>query len=179
LPPPTTASLISPARRARRAGSTARSKPSGAPLWAAGAPEEGVGAAGGAPAINFCRSLRAGEDEDIWGIRCAAYIGANRVRQADNCAEHLRHVEGLEGKLVRVFHERDESIVFYGRYKRLYKDGTNQAAFQPDPDPALNLIRSLSMENPPGSRQMIWPFRLATLGTYPVPMSVPRASRPR
>ncbi len=113
------------------------------------------------------------EDEDLWGIQVATYQGDNRVKLADNCAGHLRAVKGLDKKLVRVFHERDVSLVYYGRYKRQYNDGNNQTQYKPDPNPPLNLIRSLSMEDQ--RRQVVWPFRLASLQPYPVPLSIPAA----
>lgn len=111
------------------------------------------------------------EDEDVWGIQVASYLGNNRVKLADNCATHLRQVKGLNKKLVTVFHERDASIVYYGRYKRQYQDGDNQMHYKPDPNPPLNLIRSLSMEDQ--RRQVVWPFRLASLQPYPVALSIP------
>lgn len=114
--------------------------------------------------------------EDVWAIRCASFSGPNRVRQADNCAEHLRHVDGLDTKLVQIFHEREESIVYYGRYQRRIDDKTNRSRFKPDPAKELALIRSLSMETGDGGRrQLIWPFRFATMETLPVPSSVPDA----
>lgn len=112
--------------------------------------------------------------EDVWSIRCISYTGQNRIKLADNCAEHLRNVRGLKAKLVQVFHERDESIVFYGRYQRRFNDRTSQTTFTPDPDGDLALIRSLSREvQRGGGREMVWPFRLATMDTLPAPSSVP------
>lgn len=111
--------------------------------------------------------------EDVWAIRCASFSGENRVRTAEDCAEKLRQVDKLKAKLVQVFHERDQSIVFYGHYKKRVSDKSDKSDFKPDPSQDLAFIRSLSIT--PGGRgnPPIWPFRLATIDTLPVPSSVP------
>jgi hypothetical protein len=127
--------------------------------------------------LALCVPGLAGDEpvEDVWAVRCASYSGENRVRLADNCAEHLRQVDGLKSKLVRVFHERDESLVFYGRYNKRLTDQTNESEFKPDPSRDLELIRSLSMEAGGHGRPPVWPFRMAAMDTLPVSSAIPSA----
>jgi len=120
-------------------------------------------------------AARAGNDEDTWAIRCLTVEGQNRVKRADNAAEHLRHVKGLKPKLVRVIHDRTASVVYYGEYELHYSAFRKKEYYKPDPQKDLDLIRSLSMEvnDPAFGRRTVWPFSLATLETLPIKSDVP------
>ena len=87
----------------------------------------------------------AGQEEDVWAIRCTAQRGENRQRLARTCAEALRHVDRLKPEHVRVIDTSDKSIVYYGRYRRVYKGTSGELRFKPDHLRDLKLIRSLSM----------------------------------
>jgi hypothetical protein len=87
----------------------------------------------------------AGQDEDVWAIRCTAQRGDDRQRMARTCAEALRHVNRLKPEHVRVIDTSDESVVYYGRYRRVYKGTSGELRFKPDHLRDLELIRSLSM----------------------------------
>ena len=120
-------------------------------------------------------TARAGDEEDTWAIRCVTVDGADRVTRAENAAEHLRHVRGLKEKLVRVLHDREASVVYYGEYELHYSAFRKEENYKPDPEKDLKLIRSLSMEvnDPAIGRRTIWPFSLATLETLPIKSDVP------
>lgn len=109
------------------------------------------------------------EDEDAWAIRCLTLQGPNRIQLAENYAKSLKQVKGLKADLVRVFHEDEETSVYYGRYLRRYDAKSEQERFAPDPRPDLDFIRTLSMEiaDPAAGRRTVWPFQLATLSTLP------------
>ena len=110
------------------------------------------------------------DDEDIWAVQCLALEGPNRFTLARGYADALRNVTGLKPDLVRVFHEAEQSGVYYGRYRRRYDPRTDTESFRPDHLRDLDLIRRLSMnirDSAAGSRT-VWPFRLATMGTLPV-----------
>jgi len=115
------------------------------------------------------------DEEDVWAIRCLTFSGPNRFQQADNCAEHLRHVSGLRADQVLVIHDRESSSVYYGRYRRRYDPKSGRETFDPDPHRDLELIRSLSMRVDPAryGQPEIWPFRLATIETLPARPGVP------
>lgn len=108
-------------------------------------------------------------DEDIWAIRCLGLSGPNRFRLAQEYADALRKVAGLRPELVQVFHEQDESVVYYGRYRQVYDPRSNKESFRPDHLRDLNLIRHLSLEMPDGAggRRVVWPFALATMDVLP------------
>jgi hypothetical protein len=110
------------------------------------------------------------EDEEVWAIRCRTLSGANRFQLARNYAEALKKVDGIKPDLVQVFHEADESTVYYGRYRRVYNAKSGAESFQPDHLADLELIRHLSTNVPEpvlGSR-VVWPFRNATMDTLPM-----------
>lgn len=108
-------------------------------------------------------------DENVWAIRCRTLQGANRFRLARNYADALKNVEGLKAELIQVFHDTDESVVYYGRYRRVYDAKNKKEAFRPDHLRDIDLIRRLSMtvqDSLAGSR-VVWPFRNATMDTLP------------
>jgi hypothetical protein len=115
------------------------------------------------------------EGEEIWAIRCVTFEGSNRFQQADNCADHLRHVSGLRADRVQVMHEPEVSTVYYGRYRQQYDPHSQRETFEPDPHNDLELIRSLAMRVDPRvyGQSEIWPFRLATVEALPVKSGVP------
>jgi len=108
-------------------------------------------------------------DEDIWAIRCRTLHGADRVRLAESYAEALRQVAGLKRDLVQVFHEADESAVYYGRYRRRYDARSGAESFEPSHLRDLELIRQLSTTTPDpvAGTRIVWPFRNATMETLP------------
>jgi hypothetical protein len=109
------------------------------------------------------------EDEDVWAIQCRTIHGPNRVQLARSYAEALRKVDGIKPDLVQVFHEADESTVYYGRYRRRYDARSGEESFRPNHLRDLDLIRRLSLSTPDatmGSRT-VWPFRNATMDTLP------------
>ncbi len=108
--------------------------------------------------------------EDIWAIRCLTLRGSNRFKLSDSYAGALKKVSGLKPKLVQVFHEEGETVVYYGRYKQRYDAKTGTESFRPDHLRDLDLIRHLSMSvhDPAAGTRMVWPFQLATMGTLPV-----------
>ena len=114
------------------------------------------------------RSRRA-QTEDVWAIRCVTLTGPQRFKLADGYAGLLRKVPELKSKLVQVFHEGEETNVYYGEYRRKYSQRTDKETFKPDPLNDMALIRVLSMEvtEANGVRRPVWPFRLATLATLP------------
>lgn len=85
------------------------------------------------------------QEEDVWAIRCTAQRGEDRQRVAQTCAEALRHVAQLKPEHVQVIDTRDESVVYYGRYRRVYEGTSGELRFKPDHLRDLELIRSLSM----------------------------------
>jgi hypothetical protein len=111
-----------------------------------------------------------GDDEDIWAIQCLSLDGPNRFELARSYADALKKVNGLKPELVQVFHESGQSGVYYGRYRRRYDPRTDTESFRPDHLRDFDLIRHLSMsvQDPAGGSRIVWPFRLATMGTLPV-----------
>lgn len=111
-----------------------------------------------------------GDDEDVWAVRCRTLRGANRFQLADSYANALKKVDGLKPELVQVFHEAEESTVYYGRYQRGYDARSDTESFRPDPLRDLDLIRhlSLNVQDPALGSRIVWPFQLATMGTLPV-----------
>lgn len=112
---------------------------------------------------------KAGSDEDVWAIRCLSLRGPNRFRLAQNYADALKKVAGLRPDLVQVFHEADESTLYYGRYRRVYDARKQTESFRPDHLRDLNLIRQLSMnvQDPVVGSRVVWPFGLATMDALP------------
>jgi len=106
-----------------------------------------------------------GTGEPIWAVRCDAVRGPDRVRLANHRAEALRRVRGLKPDLVQVVHQEEESIVYYGRYRRQSDSQTGTVRYQPDPKPDLDLIRSLSLVS---NGRNFWPFMYATLEELPI-----------
>lgn len=123
-----------------------------------------VCAAGSAGCANGHFSLEPNADEDFWAIRCAGIHGPERQRIASGYAEMLRKVSGLKTKLVQVYDEEDESVIYYGRYRREAR--ADEERFAPSPLEDLNLIRALSYLDPGG--QPVWPFRLASVQALPL-----------
>jgi hypothetical protein len=109
-----------------------------------------------------------GADESAWGIRCAALRGQERRRLAENRAAALKQVRGLKPELVLVFDSGDESVVYYGRYRRGYDTAKNEPLFKPDARADLDLIRSLSIT---ADGKDSWPFRYATMEELPAARS--------
>jgi hypothetical protein len=112
----------------------------------------------------------ANDEEDVWAIRCLTLHGANRLRMAQNYAEALKRVAGIRPDRVQVFHEAGDSVVYYGRYRRVYNEKTNTESFRPDHLQDLNLIRQLSLnvQDPAVGARTVWPFQLATMETLPL-----------
>lgn len=112
---------------------------------------------------------RAAPDEDTWSIRCISIAGPQRFPIAAGYEQALRKVPGLDPRLVQVHHEDNESRVYYGQYRKLADPRQHGERYAPDPLPALNLIRSLSMEvdDPATGKRVVWPFSLATIEPLP------------
>ena len=108
-------------------------------------------------------------DEDTWAIRCLTIQGSNRFQLADSYAKALKQVKQLKADLVQVFHEAEETGVFYGRYQRRYDPRSGKEYYSPDPRRDLDFVRQLSMElaEPGAGKRIVWPFQLATLSTLP------------
>jgi len=102
--------------------------------------------------------------EEAWAIRCAAFNGPDRFERARWCEQALKSYPDLKAELVQVLHNEDGSVVYYGRYARRFDTRTHNEVFVPDPRPALELIRSLSVMV---QGQPAWPFRLAVLEPLP------------
>jgi hypothetical protein len=107
---------------------------------------------------------------DVWAIRCLSLKGPTRFKMAENYGNALRKVAGLKPDLVQVFHEAEQSTVYYGRYRRTYNAQSNTESFQPDNLRDLDLIRHLSMnvQDAAVGTRTVWPFQLATVETLPV-----------
>jgi len=99
-------------------------------------------------------------DEEIWAIRCIALHGPERFKRAESYAAALKNVSGLKADLVQILSDEDETVVYYGRYRRSY-DGKVER-YKPDHKADLKLIQSLRF---PG--QEVWPFILATMEVLP------------
>jgi hypothetical protein len=126
---------------------------------------------GGCDAQGGGLSLRPTDTSDeIWAVRCLALQGPNRFQMAKKYADALRQVSGLKPDLVRIFHETDESVVYYGRYQRSYDARSQTESFRPDHLRDLELIRKLSLTipDPAAGSRIVWPFRLATMSTLPI-----------
>ena len=106
--------------------------------------------------------------EDIWSIRVITTFGGDHARSAAAYADALRKVNGLSSRLLRVIDDRDNSKVFYGRYRREYDVETGQTSFKPDHRGDLRTIRGLTL-GPGGSR----PFAMALAELLPVPSAHP------
>ncbi len=108
-------------------------------------------------------------DEDIWAIRCRAMQGPNRFQLAEDYAKALKKVDGIKPELVQLFHDADESTVYYGRYRRRYDAENGNDAFRPNHLRDLSLIRRLSVNvaDPMLGSRIVWPFRNATMDTLP------------
>jgi hypothetical protein len=102
-------------------------------------------------------------EENVWTIRCAAISGPERYRRAKAQADALRQVSGLKPNLVQVINADDESIIYYGFYRRDYNREKDITRFHPDPLPDLELIRSLSLV---AEGRNVWPFIYATMEEY-------------
>jgi len=116
-------------------------------------------------------SARPGDapDEDVWTIRCVTLRGPNRFQMADSYAAALKKVNGIKPERVQVFHETAESVVYYGKYQRVYDAKNDRETFRPDNLGALNLLRQLSMNvsDPVLGSRTVWPFQLATMDALP------------
>jgi hypothetical protein len=107
----------------------------------------------------------------MWAIRCATLRGADRFQAAEQRAASLRQVRQLKPKLVQVLNLEDETVVYYGQYRRSHDPVKNVTRYRPDPLKDLELIRSLSLTAPDpatGTERPIWPFVYATLEELPV-----------
>ncbi len=103
------------------------------------------------------------EVESVWAIRCDTLRGADRFKAAEERAAALKKVRGLKPDLVQVINQEDETVVYYGRYKRS-TDAAGKATYRPDAMPDLSLIRSLSI---PVNDRDVWPFIYASLEELP------------
>lgn len=104
----------------------------------------------------------AASDEEWWAVRCITLRGPNRFKYAQQYADGLKKVPGLDSKLVQIVQDDDGVNLYYGRYRQVYDPRAQTDRFEPDPLPALNLIRELS------SGPENWPFRLATMEALPI-----------
>jgi hypothetical protein len=126
-------------------------------------------AAGCVPSRGAIAMDSARDDEDTWAIRCRTMQGSQRFQLAEDYARALKRVDGLKPALVQVFHEDDESTVYYGRYQRRYDADNAEESFRPDHLRDLDLIRHLSVNvaDPVLGSRIVWPFRNATMETLP------------
>ncbi len=99
-------------------------------------------------------------DDEVWAIRCITLRGPERFQRAEVYAKALKSVAGLKPNLVQVLSDEDETIVYYGSYRRSYDGATER--YQPDQLPDLKLIQSLRFQG-----QDVWPFILATMELLP------------
>jgi hypothetical protein len=119
-----------------------------------------AGGAGGS-GLSFALGPDAGP---LWGIRCDARRGSDRFKITQLESEALKAVRGLNPELVQLVHNDNESVLYYGRYRRSVELGGKSATYHPDALRDLELIRSLSM-NVGGTPA--WPFIYATLEELP------------
>lgn len=116
----------------------------------------------------FGGSNAAAPPQDIWAVRCLSIAGSDRMRLISGYAELLKKVSGLDPQLVQVFHEENDSRLYYGRYKRSAGLPGQDDRFTPDPRADIDLIRTLSLER---NGEPMWPFRLATIEPLPTSRS--------
>jgi hypothetical protein len=102
--------------------------------------------------------------EPFWGIRCDSRRGPDRFKITQLEYDLLKTVRGLKPDLVQLVNNEDESVVYYGRYRRTVAVGGKTPTYRPNALPDLELIRSLSL-NVDG--QPAWPFIYATLEELP------------
>jgi hypothetical protein len=105
------------------------------------------------------------KEEETWAIRCFGAVGADRARHARAYADALKKVKGLKGDLVRVVDLGGETVIYYGKYQRVYDAKKDTETFKPDHLADLNLIRNLSCQSVGGTDQ--WPFLMATMEPLP------------
>ncbi len=108
--------------------------------------------------------LDAKGEEEIWTIRCGGLRGQDQRRVADGYGALLRKVPGLKGELVYVHHDADESIIYYGKYRREYDALGNVERYKPNHLPELKLIRELSLQS---DGRTVWPFLDASMDAIP------------
>lgn len=93
------------------------------------------------------------------------------MQYAKAYAESLKRVAGIKPEQVQVYHDPESSSLFYGRYAARYSDA-GARSFAPDPEPDLQLIRSLSF---PVGGELARPFALAQLDVVPTPSTTDSA----
>lgn len=119
---------------------------------------------GGLLVCGPANAQRRGEDDDVWAVRCITLTGPNRFEVSKQLEKSLKNVRELDGKLVQVVHDKEQSIIYYGRYARRFETANSTESFKPDPNKDLKLIRELSMTV---NGQAAWPFRVATMEALP------------
>ena len=107
--------------------------------------------------------------EDVFAIKCLVTSDADRKRIIDAYADALKKVRGLSSRKVLAVHDEQESTLYYGDYRRVFNSATGENNYEPDPRPALEAIRSLSIGNSrlPAGAVENWPFRFATIAQLP------------
>jgi hypothetical protein len=119
---------------------------------------------GCAPAVGGMDLKLTAGSEPFWGIRCDSRRGPERFKITQQEVDALKKVRGLKPELVQLVNNEDESVVYYGRYRRSVAVGGKTPTYRPDALRDLELIRSLSL-NVDG--QPAWPFIYATLEELP------------
>jgi hypothetical protein len=105
-----------------------------------------------------------GSDEyrTTFTIQCMEMQGGRRRALVEQWAEGLRHVAGLDAELVRVKHEPNKSLLYYGSYRGEVKPGSDQ--FVPPEKARQDLAMLRGLAN--GQMQ---PFQLAMIVEKPTP----------
>ena len=80
-----------------------------------------------------------------WTIRCLVLTGANRRETVESVADTLRSTQGISARGVRVEHDEDRSMVYYGRYHRRIDDQTRRLEVTDRMDQDMRVIKGLGV----------------------------------
>lgn len=85
---------------------------------------------------------------DDWTIECNLFEGPDHRRAAERLGTALRRVPDLRADRVRVVHDEDRSLIYYGTYSlgQVERNGQPVVEFSADIKRDLRFIRSLSID---------------------------------
>jgi len=86
---------------------------------------------------------------ETWTIECVFFEGRGRQQTADRLGAALKNVRKLRPDAVRIVHEPERSVVYYGTYKLQQPEGGTAPAFSAALKEDVKFIRGLSVGNTP------------------------------
>ena len=80
-----------------------------------------------------------------WTIRCLVLTGPSRRETAESVADTLRTTQGISRRAVRVEHDEDRSMIYYGRYHRRIDSRTRRLEVTDRMDQDMRMLKALGV----------------------------------